>query len=52
MLGIRTGMYSEDPDIVFLIDSAMDFLEDEWPKSNAYGIATLFAGGNFTEETQ
>ena len=50
MLGMRTGMYSQDAQIMWEIDSLLDFMEENWAKANSYGAATLFNGGVFTEE--
>ena len=52
MLGMRTGMYSQDAKIMWEIDSLLDFMEENWAHANSYGVATLFKGGVFTEETE
>ena len=44
MLGIKLGYYSDNPDVVYKIDSLCDFAEDLQPKFDAYVLPFLNDG--------
>lgn len=51
MIGARNGMYSNDPEIAWQIDSVMEFVEEGFDKKLApYISAQLMGGAGGTDE--